>query len=394
MAEGNEVKSLIEQQGQAFEQFKAANDERLKQIEARGSVDPVLAEQVDKLNSSISALQAKLDQVEKSAARPAKEDDANGLTPEHKAQKEAFFGYMRGERIPQEQRGALVEDATGEILVPEDVDREIQRAIGKITVMREICRVRPTTSNRVRRRSMNEVVVGWGRLETGAALAEGTLTPAEAYQYVEDQYGLTRIGEDELMDTDVALEGYVEDSFARALAEQEDTGFVIGTGTANDQPEGVLNGAVVARVAAGQAAAITADDVIALAYAVPAQFRRNGSYLMSSTTEQALRGLTDANGQYLWQPSLQAGTPASFNGRPVRNQEDVPGIPAGGTAADVVIFGDFFAGYRIVDRLRMTIKRLAELYATQGMVGFLAHRRVTGGVVEPNALRVLQVPAA
>ncbi len=388
-----ELKNLLEEQGRAFEQFRKANDERLKQIEAKGSADPVLTEQVEKLNTTLSEIGGRLEQVETRAARPAIGDPGAELSPEKKAQRGAFFGYMRGNGIPAEHRAALVEDGTGEILVPEELDREIQRALAKLTVMRDLARVRTTRSNRVRRRSMNEVQVGWGKLETGSALVESSLVPGEAYQYVEDQYGLTKIGEDELMDADVALEGYVEDSFSRSLAEHEETGFMIGTGHANQQPEGILNGAVVTRVDAGQGAAVTADDFIRLAYAVPAQFRKGGSYLVNSQTELAMRLLKDADGQYLWQPSVQAGTPASFNGKPVRNQEDIPAIPAATVAADVAVFGDFAVGYRIVDRLGMTIKRLAELYAAQGLVGFLAHRRTTGGVVEADALRILRVPA-
>ena len=336
----------------------------------------------------------RIDQLETMINRPPAPGDSkdNGQPSEKKA---AFFKFMRegkGALRPEEAK-ALVSDETGQILIPEELESEIYRELPKITVVRSLATVRQTRSDRVRRRSLTEVAVGWGKLETGATLTESTMTPSDAYQYVEDLYGLTKIGEDELADTDVALESIVTDSFSRAIAEAEDKAFIVGTGHANNQPEGILNGTVVARVDAGQAGGITADDLLKLIYEVPAQYRRNGVFIMNSKTELALRLLKDSNGQYLWQPSLQAGRPNTFAGYPIYNQEDVPEIPDAGTAADIVIFGDVRSGYRIIDRLGMTVQRLVELYSEQGLIGFKVHYRVGGGVIRPDALRVLKVPA-
>lgn len=336
----------------------------------------------------------RIDQLETIINRPpAPNGGKDGGQPNEK--KTAFFKFMREGKTaltPEEQK-ALVSDATGQILIPEELESEIYRELPKITIIRSLATVRQTRSDRIRRRSLTEVTVGWGKLETGTAITESTMTPGEEFQYVEDLYGLTKIGEDELMDTDVALESIITDSFSRAIAEAEDTAFVVGTGHANKQPEGILNSSVTT-VNAGQVGAIKADDILKLIYEVPAQYRRNGVLIVNSKTELALRLLKDSNGQYLWQPSLQTGTPATFAGYPIYNQEDVPQIPAAGTAAKVAIFGDIRSGYRIVDRLGMTVKRLTELYAEAGLVGFKVHYRVGGGVIRPDALRILNVPAA
>lgn len=337
----------------------------------------------------------RIDQLETMIKRPPMAD-AGKSNDQPNEKKAAFFKFMREGKTaltPEEQK-ALVSDATGQILIPEELESEIYRELPKLTIMRGLATVRQTRSDRIRRRSLTEVQVGWGKLETGATLTESTLTPGEQFQYVEDLYGLTKIGEDELMDTDVALESIVRDSFSRAIAETEDKAFIIGTGHDNQQPEGILNGSVVSRVDAGQAGAITADDVLKLIYEVPAQYRQNGVLIVNSKTELAMRLLKDSNGQYLWQPSLQTGRPNSFAGYPVYNQEDIPDIPSAGTAADVAIFGDIRSGYRIIDRLGMTVQRLVELYAESGLVGFKVHYRVGGGVIKPDALRILNVPAA
>ncbi|MEV7268411.1 phage major capsid protein [Micromonospora aurantiaca] len=308
----------------------------------------------------------------------------------------AFANWLRRGRggLSREER-ALVENAQGEILVPEDLEAEIIRSIPDLTVIRQLASRRPTSSNRVRRRSLAEVSVGWGKLETGTALNDSMPgNPDQDFTYIEDLYGLAKIGEDELDDTDVNLEAMVSDSFSRAIAEAEDTAGAVGTGHANQQPVGIFDPAGgVALFNAGQPAGITADDITRMPYQVKAQYRRNGVWLMASTTELAVALLKDANGQYLWQPSLQAGRPNTLRGFAVYNQEDIPAIGAAGAARRVASFGDVNAGYRLYDRRGMTVQRLNELYAEEGMVGFKARYRVGGDVIRPEALRILQVPA-
>lgn len=342
-----------------------------------------------------------LEQREAEQARPIGRgqrgvDDGTGdETDKAKQRRGAFLQALRRgvNGMAPEQR-ALVENAAGEILVPEDLETEIYRALPGLTVIRNIASTRPTTSNRVRRRSLDEVSVGWGKLETGAQTLTDSMPsdPTEEFTYIEDLYGLAKIGEDELDDTDVNLEAFVRDSFATAIGEAEDTGFTVGTGHAANQPVGFMTaGGGVPTVTAGAGAEVSIDDFKALIYAVPAQYRRNGRFVMASSTELALSTKKDANGQYLWQPSNQAGRPNTFLGYAIENQEDIAAVAL---SARVAAFGDFARGYRIYDRQGMTLKRLEELYAEEGMIGFKVRFRVGGDVVRPEALRILQMGAA
>ncbi|BDG61922.1 phage major capsid protein [Caldinitratiruptor microaerophilus] len=414
------ARQLVEEARRIVEEYEGKDMPADKAAEVKKRLEEArkLKEHADQL-AEMKRLQDWLDEpqykrpmgdADTKARTPEGAEDSKGeLTPEQKRkQTKAFFKALRGGLAvltPEErdllnpahkgfEAKALVEDATGEILVPEELESEIYRSLPKITVIRPLATVRPVRTNRVRRRSMTELTVGWGKLETGRPLNESTPNPSQEFQYVEDLYGLARIGEDELDDTDVNLQAFVADSFARAIAEAEDTAFVVGTGHANQQPEGILNGAVVQRVSAGQTGAITTDDVLKLIFSVPTQYRRNGVLIMHQETELALRLLKDNNGQYLWQQSLQAGLPNTFAGYPVYNQADVGRIPTqAGQTADVMIFGDVRAGYRILDRQGMTVKVLDQLYAEQGMIGYRVRYRVGGGVVRPDALRILRVTA-
>ena len=328
---------------------------------------------------------------------------AGGGEQRAQAQRSAFLRFVRGGAMAAEQR-ALVENAAGEILVPEDLEAEINREVPRLSVIRGLASERPTSSNRVRRRSLSEVAVGWGKLETNEQNLTDSMpdSPEQEYTYIEDLYGLAKIGEDELDDSDVNLEAFVRDSFARAAAEAEDTAFTVGVGHTAHQPVGIFStaGGVSSLVSAatdysGNSGANGAnafvDDMQALIYAVPAQYRTNGAFLTSSANELKLSTLKDGNGQYLWRASIQAGRPNTFLGYALHNQEDVDSFAAGKAIA---AFGDINAGYRIYDRLGITVKRLEELYAEDGMIGFKFRKRVGGDVVRPQALKLLRLKTA
>ncbi|GAG50673.1 unnamed protein product, partial [marine sediment metagenome] len=175
-------------------------------------------------------MKKRLDEVETKMKRPQLETHGDKSVEVKEGQieyKAAFFNFMRSGRMQLEdkagdyitERKALVSDATGQILIPEELEREIFRTLPKLNIIRGLATVRTTTRDRLRRRSLTEVTMGWGKLELGAAPSETDVTPSEDWQYIEDLNGLARIGKDELADSDVSLEAIIVDSFGRAKAE-------------------------------------------------------------------------------------------------------------------------------------------------------------------------------
>jgi HK97 family phage major capsid protein len=347
--------------------------------------------------AQFEALSLKYDELKKQqtivAARPEIPMDYTKKGSEHK---EAFLDYLRKGKVgmKMEHKGDLIEDTTGMILVPEELQKELLRALPQLTIMRGLASKITLSSNRQRIRNMDEVSVGWAKLETGSSMpAQTGLTPAEVYHYVEDLYGLMKLGEDELMDSDQNLEQYVISSFTDAVAAAEDNAFIAGTGHTYLQPLGVFDSTSgYARVSAGQAGQVTVDDFIKLVYELDPRYRQNGAFIVNSATEMVMRTLKDETGQFLWQPNVQAGKPNAFLGYPVYNQANVPVI-TNGSAKDVAAFGDFNAAYRILDHAATGMKRLDELYAATGMVGFRMHYRVGGNPLRTAAAKVLRVPA-
>jgi HK97 family phage major capsid protein len=316
---------------------------------------------------------------------------------EQLAHKAAFFKWIRGgeKALQPAERKALVEDTTGLYLVPEEVEVQIMQAVPQINTLRNYCWVRPTTRDKVSIRSLTEVSVGWGKLETGKDIEESTPTPSKDTIYVEDLYGLTKIGEDELQDTDANLQTLLTNSFAVAIANEETKRFTIGRGhTTYSEPAGVaLDATIIASYKDNWTTpdTVTTEDVLTCEYNLPTQYLNGAAFLMNRKTELALRQLraevaAGYYGNYLWQPSLLAGQPNNFDGFPIINQNDM-NYPADETAGINVIFGNFKLGYVILDRAGITVQRLDELYAEAGLVGFKVHRRVGGGVYRPEAFR-------
>lgn len=412
-----EIKEISEKITNVWEQMKAKNDEVLAETKAiAGDLKTYRVEdraELDKMNMAIDELKARSDAIALKLERE-KVSVTGSLSPEDAERKsaysKAFFKYLRSGRdgmdsddwkiiknsMPAERK-ALIQNTAGLYLVPEDMEAEIVRAVPQINTLRNYCRVRNTMRNAVKVNSITEVSVGWGKLETGSTITESTPTPSTDTIYAEDLYGLVKVGEDELDDTDANLTAMLSDMFSVAIANEEAKRFAIGRGhTTYSEPDGVaVDSTIIASYKRNLTTADTMipDDVIKTMYALGTQYLNGAVLLMHRTEELTLRVYRPAvasgyYGPYLWQPSLVAGQPNTFDGYPVINQNDM-NYASNVTAAVNVVFGNFRLGYMIVDRAGISIQRLDELYSESGMVGFKVHKRVGGGVYRPSAFYAL-----
>ena len=197
---------------------------------------------------------------------------------------------------------------------------------------------------------------------------------------------LIKVSEELLNDSAFPLEPYITREFARRIGTKEEEAFFTGDGAG--KPTGILaatGGADVGVTTTG--ASITADDVIDLYYSLRVPYRKKAKWIMNDATVNALRKLKDTTGQYLWEPSLVAGTPNKILGCEVITSPFMPGIAAGEKS---IAFGDF-SYYWIADRTGRTFKRLNELYAATGQVGFIGNQRVDGKLILPEAIKVLKL---
>ncbi|MEC7668852.1 MAG: phage major capsid protein, partial [Pseudomonadota bacterium] len=126
------------------------------------------------------------------------------------------------------------------------------------------------------------------------------------------------------------------------------------------------------------------DAIIDLVYALGAQYRAKGTFVMNSKTAGALRKLKDADGRHLWSDGLAAGEPARLLGYPVLIAEDMPDI---GSATTPIAFGDFSAGYTIAERPDLRVLR--DPFSAKPHVLFYATKRIGGDVTDFAAIKLL-----
>ena len=200
---------------------------------------------------------------------------------------------------------------------------------------------------------------------------------------------LIKVSNELLQDSAFDLEQYMVGEFARRIGDKEEDGFLNGDGS--HKPTGILNstGGAQVGVTAASATAITADEMIDLYYSLKAPYRQNAIWILNDATVKAIRKLKNGTGDYLWQPAIRDGEVNTILGRPYLTSQFAPTMAAG---AKTIVFGDL-SYYWIGDRQGINFKRLNELYAGNGQVGFLASKRLDGKLVLPEAIKVLQMHA-
>ena len=198
---------------------------------------------------------------------------------------------------------------------------------------------------------------------------------------------MIKVSDELLEDTQFDLEGYLAEQLASAIAAAEEEAFCTGNGTG--KPTGIFTAATGdPAITTAAADKITADEIIDLIYSLKAPYRRNARFYLNDSTIKVIRKLKDGTGNYIWQPALMEGQPDRLCGYPVEATQ-APTIAAG---ALVIAFGDL-GYYWIADRTDMDIRRLNELYAENGQVGFRGSRRVDGKLVQTEAVKLLKMHA-
>ncbi|WP_449459981.1 phage major capsid protein [Streptococcus suis] len=275
------------------------------------------------------------------------------------------------------------EDTEGGHLVPDEYEKKLVEGLREENFFRNLATVIKTSSGERK----IPVVTGHG---TASWMDENGLYPEtdETFgQVTLDSYKIgtaIRVSEELINDSVFDLESYMTAEFARRIGTEEEKSFLIGDGS--KKPTGIFTQADVT----GPTTAtkdITFDDMIELYHSLPAPYRKNAVWILHDSTMKAIRKLKDGNGNYIWQPSTQAGQPDLILNRPYYTSTFAP-LPEAGNKA--IAFGDF-SYYWIADRQGRTFKRLNELYAANGQIGFLASQRVDGKLVLPEAVKVLTV---
>lgn len=306
-----------------------------------------------------------------------------------KIEEKAFWGFVRGgsESLEPDERKALVvsDDTRGGFLAPEQFEAQLQKELVEISPIRQAARVTQTTAGRVVwPKRTGTITAKWvGEVEerprTEPTYGQAALDVHEMAAYIDVSNWL-------LEDSAIDLAAELSSDFAEEFGRLEGVAFVNGDGI--KKPVGIMNDASVPTVLNGHATDLNPDSLIRLMYDLPAYYRNRGSFLLNGASIANIRLLKDGNGRYLWQDSLTEGTPNTLLGRPVVEATDMEDVAAN---AFPVVYGDFNAGFRIADRVGLSVLRDPYTVATEGLVRFHGRRRVGAGVIRPDAFRKLKM---
>ncbi|MEM7568166.1 MAG: phage major capsid protein [Pseudomonadota bacterium] len=382
-----EIKAAVDDLQSAFETFKSEHS-------AAGD-DPLAHEKVDRLNAHVSALQTRVDQLSAKSQRPQLETAATT-----RQDTDFVDGFMRKGLDLKSLN--ITTDSDGGSAVPDEIDQSVDTVLADLSPVRSVANVvRVGSANYKKLITLGQPASGWVG-ETAARSTTDTPTFQEIALPYGEIYANPAASQAMLDDARFDVEAWLTQELAQEFAVQEGAAFVSGNGTS--KPKGFLDYATsnaaddtrpfgtLQTVVTGSAGAFPSSDpadvLVELVHALRPAYRQNAVFMMNTQTLSQIRKFKDSDGAYLWRPGLADQMPATLLGYPVIEAEDMEAISSGSTS---VVFGNFKRGYLIADRQSTRILR--DPYSNKPFVHFYATRRVSGAVVDSNALKLLKFSA-
>lgn len=401
-ADVNDPAKVLADLQKAFEDFKAANDERIT-----SKADTLIDAKVGKVNDAVTALQASMDELNKRIAAQALNLGGGGIrmTAEQAEYQEKFHAFFRTGEGKDGLKALAIKaqltrqsDPDGGYVVSPEIEKAIDRVLGTTSVMRQLATVRTTGASIYKKRvGQGGAGAGWvGENETRNETATPRMSELEFPAMT--LYAEPEATEEMLEDADFDIAAWLADEVDIAFAETEGAAHIAGNGV--KKPRGILSydtvedgsytwGKLGFKLGGHATLLNDADKLIDLTTSLKQGFRMNASWLMNRPTGGTVRKLKNGEGDYLWQPSLQLGKPATLLGYPTYEDDNMPDVGAG---AFPVAFGDFRRGYLVLDR--RGIRVLRNPFKNSGFVTFYTTKRTGGGVQHFEAIKLLKIAAA
>lgn len=388
----SKILELTEKRAKAWETAKAFLDAKRN---ADGFISAEDAAAYEKMEADVQNLTAEIERLARQQAIDDKLAQATStpITMQPNAQMETESAKPFRERTAY--KNAMVDalrtnfrkvsdvlqegvDADGGYLVPVEYDKRLIQVLEEENIMRALATKIATSGEHKINIAATTPAALW--VEEGGALTFGDATFDQKFVDSHKLHVAIKVTEELLYDSAFDLEKYILTQFGKALANAEEDAFLNGDG--KGKPYGVFDATTGGTKAGNLAADIKADDIFDLIYKLKRPYRKGASFIMNDKTIAQIRKLKDNNGQYLWQPSLVAGEPDQIAGYKVRTSAYAP--------ENAISFGDY-SYYNIADRGARSFKTLNELFAGNGMVGFVAKERVDGLLLLPEAVQILNL---
>ncbi|MGZ5000629.1 MAG: phage major capsid protein [Methylomonas sp.] len=400
-----DINELLQKQGNAFEEFKKANDERLKAVESKGYAPADTVEKVDKINTHLNQLSKEITELMKKSNR--KNVGGSEESPEKAEHKQAFRTFLRkgaSDGLSDLERKAFRRgsDVDGGYLIDEEMDTQIARVAATVSTVRNLAEVRSIGKAGIEMRvKTSGTAARWvGEGEAGGETTNPKYAKIEinAEEMEIEPWVYNSALED--ADFDVYLDLVNEAGIG--FGEGEGVAFVSGDGV--KKPRGFLSYSNVANasytwgsvgyIASGASGAFAAsnpgDKIITLLHSLKAAYRTGATLLMNDTTLAAVRQIKDGSGNfYLFNPDATGDFQGFILGVPVVVDDNMPAVAADSYS---IAYANWERAYRIVDRTGVNLIR--DNITTKGTTKFNFRKRVGGGVKNFEAIKLLKFAAS
>lgn len=385
----------MQKKQEAWENLKSVNEEILQSIKQKGAFDPLLNEQMHRINNHLDEYKSRIEMIETSINRPfsSVEGFTNVNDQEHKR---AFTGYLRSGNeqnlnIIEQKSLSSVNDSDGGYLITRQVSKNITQILQDISPMRQLASIEQISSSSLDIiEDYENVYSGW-TAET--ATRDDTDTPKINKRNIQafEIYAQPSATQKLLDDSSIDIEKWLSEKLVNSFGKLENYAFINGDGSTC--PRGILtypdgkDWGKIEQVSSNLENAFDYESIFNLYFALKAQYARNARFLMNRSSMHIARTIKDkATGRYLWNPSLDIASPDTLIGVPVHETNDMPIVNKNALS---VAIGDFKAGYKIVDRAGVRVLR--DPYTLKPFVKFYTTKRVGGDVINFEAIKLLRI---
>jgi HK97 family phage major capsid protein len=381
------LKELKESFEKTFNEFKKVNDTALETKSAEAKAN------TDKLAKQMDAIELKFKEIELGDKKSKKE---NAWMESKECI--ALYDYMQkgvddmkseNKTVIVETKAKLIagENPLGGYLVRPEFEDVINKNVTEMNPIRQYARVTSGNGRSLIYPKRKSLVTGYWVGEQGdvqesaSKYGQGEII---AHALAVD----VPVSQELLQDSFVNMESEVSIDVGEGFADIEGQGFVLGNNT--QKPEGYLTNADIEILDTATSGTLIPDDILSLMFKLKTAYARSGSAFFGNRQILAhLRKAKGSDGQYIVSTIQTGGIQFSLFNTPYVE------VPAGSDTVavgnKVLTYGDMFRGYRIYDRIGMSVLRDPYTKKKQRMVEFQFEKRTGGAVYQAEALKILRI---
>ncbi|QGR02348.1 phage major capsid protein [Ehrlichia ruminantium] len=382
----SEIQESLSNLTSSWEEFKTLNEEKLLDINKKSSLYPSILEKLKKTETTIEEQNERLDRLEISSQRPILHDDKTYTDYDYKT----FTQYLHKGNTEIPGAKTSISTLNESYFIPKNVSYHIDKNLTKNSVMRQLCSIEKISGDSLDCFVTNndKTSVNW----RSALNTSNTQTLPEVNKHtinLHELYAQPKITKKLLEDSSIDISKWLIDHLIDAFSRAENAAFISGDG--NNKPKGILSYTDESHTITSTQ--LDSNTIIKLYYSLDEYFASKAVFLMHRSVLQEVRSLKSPSGQYLWYPGLTTGSPDTLMGLPVYQTSDMPSLSSILTQSDMpkpaIVLADFKNTYKIIEN--RDIRILRDPFTDKPFVTFYTTKRVGGGVINSNAMKILQI---